>query len=192
MQQRQKQYQRLAAGSLLPENVINYKNKTNELQKQIESSTIGLSNEEQYAVNQYISSESYKINETLRNNIKLTDEQKRMRDNLDSVLNKCNNYNGNIVRVLEIKDKELLKDFLKKNKIGKIENWKEYLSFSDKESYNKNANIKIYVNSTRAKDIRKYNETESEILYQRNSKFITKNIVKQNGIYYILWEEVNE
>lgn len=192
LQQRQNQYQRLVAGSLLPENVLNYKNKANELQKQIESSKIGLSNEEQYAVNQYISSESYKINETLRNNIKLTDEQKKKRNNLDSALNKCNNYNGNIVRVLEIKDKELLKDFLKKNKIGKIENWKEYLSFSDKESYNKNANIKIYVNSTRAKDIRKYNETESEILYQRNSKFITKNIVKQNGIYYILWEEVNE
>ena len=192
LQQRQNQYQRLAAGSLLPENVLNYKNKAHELQKQIETSKIGLSNDEQYAVNQYISSESYKINETLRNNIKLTDEQKRMRDNLDSALNKCNNYNGNIVRVLEIKDKEVLKDFLKKNKRGKIENWKEYLSFSDKESYNKNANIKIYVNSTRAKDIRKYNETESEILYQRNSKFITKNIVKQNGIYYILWEEVNE
>ena len=151
-----------------------------------------LSNDEQYAINQYISSESYKINETLRNNIKLTDEQKRMRDNLDSVLNKCNNYNGNIVRVLEIKDKELLKDFLKKNKIGKIENWKEYLSFSDKESYNKNANIKIYVNSTRAKDIRKYNEIESEILYPRNSKFVTRNIVKQHGTYYILWEEIDE
>ena len=169
LQQRQKQYERLAIGSLLPENVIKYQNKANELQNQIEGSKIELSDEEQYAVNQYISSESYKINETLRNNIKLTDEQKRMRDNLDSVLNKCNNYNGNVVRVLEIKDKELLKDFLKKNKIGKIENWKEYLSFSDKEGYNKNANIKIYVNSTRAKDIRKYNETESEILYQRNS-----------------------
>lgn len=192
LQQRQKQYERLAAGSLLPENILNYKNKANELQKQIESSKIGLSNDEQHAVNQYISSESYKINEILRNNIKLTDEQRRMRDNLDRALNKCNNYNGNIVRVLEIKDKEVLKDFLKKNKRGKIENWKEYLSFSDKESYNKNANIKIYVNSTRAKDIRKYNEIESEILYQRNSKFITKNIVKQNGIYYILWEEVNE
>lgn len=192
LQQRQKQYERLAAGSLLPENILNYKNKANELQKQIESSKIRLSNDEQYAVNQYISSESYKINEILRNNIKLTDEQRRMRDNLDRALNKCNNYNGNIVRVLEIKDKEVLKDFLKKNKRGKIENWKEYLSFSDKESYNKNANIKIYVNSTRAKDIRKYNEIESEILYQRNSKFITKNIVKQNGIYYILWEEVNE
>lgn len=190
LQQRQKQYQRLAVGSLLPENVINYQNKANELQNKLESSKIELSNEEQYAIKQYISSESYKINETLRNNIKLTDKQKRMRNNLDSALNKCNNYNGNIIRVLEIEDKEVLKDFLKKNKIGKIENWKEYLSFSDKESYNKNANIKIYVNSTRAKDIRKYNETESEILYQRNSKFITKNIVKQNGIYYILWEEV--
>ena len=155
MQQRQKQYQRLAVGSLLPENVLNYQNKANELQNKLESSTIGLSNDEQYAINQYISSESYKINETLRNNIKLTDEQKRMRDNLDSVLNKCNNYNGNIVRVLEIKDKELLKDFLKKNKIGKIENWKEYLSFSDKESYNLNANIKIFKNYTRDKVIRK-------------------------------------
>lgn len=192
MQQRQKQYQRLAVGSLLSENVLNYQNKVNELQNQIESSKINLSDEEQYAINQYISSESYKINEALRNNIKLTDEQKRMMDNLDSTLNKCNNYNGNIVRVLEIKDKKLLKDFLKKNKIGKIENWKEYLSFSDKESYNKNANIKIYVNSTRAKDIRKYNETESEILYPRNSKFVTRIIVKQNGTYYILWEEIDE
>ena len=74
MQQRQKQYQRLAVGSLLPENVLNYQNKANELQNKLESSTIGLSNDEQYAINQYISSESYKINETLRNNIKLTDE----------------------------------------------------------------------------------------------------------------------
>lgn len=192
LQQRQKQCERLTIGSLLPENILKYQNKANELKFEIESSTIGLSNDEQYAVNQYISSESYKINEALRNNIKLTDEQKRMMDNLDSTLNKCNNYNGNIVRVLEIKDKKLLKDFLKKNKIGKIENWKEYLSFSDKESYNKNANIKIYVNSTRAKDIRKYNETESEILYPRNSKFVTRNIVKQNGTYYILWEEIDE
>ena len=192
LQQKQKQYERLVAGSLLPENVLNYKNKANELQKQIESSKINLSDEEQYTINQYISSESYKINEILRNNLKLDDIHKKTIKYLDSALKKCNNYNGNIVRVLEIKDKEVLKDFLKKNKRGKIENWKEYLSFSNKENYNKNANIKIYVNSTRAKDIRKYNEIESEIMYQRNSKFITKNIVKQNSIYYILWEEVNE
>lgn len=40
LQQRQKQYQRLAAGSLLLENVLNYQNNVNKLQNQIESSKI--------------------------------------------------------------------------------------------------------------------------------------------------------
>lgn len=40
LQQRQKQYQRLAVGSLLQENVLNYQNKADELQKQIENATI--------------------------------------------------------------------------------------------------------------------------------------------------------
>lgn len=40
LQQRQKQYQRLAVGSLLPENVLNYQNNVNKLQNQIESSKI--------------------------------------------------------------------------------------------------------------------------------------------------------
>ena len=40
LQQRQKQYKRLAIGSLLPENVLNYQNKAKELQNQIESSKI--------------------------------------------------------------------------------------------------------------------------------------------------------
>lgn len=40
LQQRQKQYERLALGSLLPGNVEKYQNKANELQNQIESSKI--------------------------------------------------------------------------------------------------------------------------------------------------------
>lgn len=40
LQQIQKQYERLAAGSLLPENILNYQNKANKLKKQIESSKI--------------------------------------------------------------------------------------------------------------------------------------------------------
>lgn len=38
LQQRQKQYKRLATGSLLPENIEKYQNRVNELQNQIESS----------------------------------------------------------------------------------------------------------------------------------------------------------
>lgn len=151
-----------------------------------------INDKEKYALNSYISSESYKINERLRNNKSLLKEQENIVTNLDKALDKIENYKGNIVRVLTIKDKKHLQDFINRNTVGKIEKWKEYLSFSNKEGYNKNANIRIYVKSRNAKDIREYNKEESEILYKRNSKFITKSIEKVNDVYYILWEEVNE
>lgn len=190
LQQRQKQYQRLVAGSLLPENVLNYQNKANELQKQIESSKIGLSNEEQYAVNQYISSESYKINELLRNNLKLDNIQQNIVNNLDKALDKCKNYNGNIVRVLDITDKKELKKFIHMNKLNKPIMFNEYLSFSSRNDYNKNANVIIYTASNKAKDLRNFNPDESEILYPRNSRFIVENIKKVAGKYYLLWREI--
>lgn len=190
LQQRQKQYQRLAAGSLLPENVLNYQNNVNKLQNQIESSKIGLSNDEQYAINQYISSESYKINELLRNNLKLDDIQENIVKQLDKALNKCRNYNGNIVRVLDITDKKELERFIHMNVLNKPIMFNEYLSFSSKSNYNANANVVIYTVSNKAKDLRKFNPDESEILYPRNSKFIVENIKKINGKYYLLWREI--
>lgn len=190
LQQRQNQYQRLAAGSLLPENILNYKNKANELQKQIESSKIGLSNDEQYAVNQYISSESYKINEILRNNLKLDNIQQNIVNHLDKALDKCKNYNGNIVRVLDITDKKELERFIHMNVLNKPIMFNEYLSFSSKSKYNKNANVAIYTVSNKAKDLRNFNPDESEILYPRNSRFIVENIKKVDGKYYLLWREI--
>ncbi len=190
LQQRQKQYQRLAAGSLLPENVLNYKNKANELQNQIESSKIGLSYDEQYAINQYISSESYKINELLRNNLKLDDIQENIVKQLDKALDKCRNYNGNIVRVLDITDKKELERFIHMNVLNKPIMFNEYLSFSSKSKYNENANVVIYTVSNKSKDLRNFNPDESEILYPRNSRFIVENIKKIDGKYYLLWREI--
>lgn len=190
LQQKQKQYQRLAAGSLLPENVLNYQNNVNKLQNQIESSKIGLSNDEQYAINQYISSESYKINELLRNNLKLEDIQENIVKQLDKALDKCRNYNGNIVRVLDITDKKELERFIHMNVLNKPIMFNEYLSFSSKSKYNENANVVIYTVSNKAKDLRNFNPDESEILYPRNSRFIVENIKKINGKYYLLWREI--
>lgn len=62
LQQRQKQYERLAVGSLLPENVLNYQNKANELQDIVNSNYLDITErytiekdynviEEQYFVN---------------------------------------------------------------------------------------------------------------------------------------------
>jgi hypothetical protein len=190
IQQRQKQYQRLATGSLLTENVLNYQNKVNELQNQIESSKISLTDDEQYAINQYISSESYKINEILRNNLKLNNNQKNIIKHLDKALNKCKNYNGKIVRVLDITDSKKLKEFIELNKLNKLIIFNEYLSFSNKSNYNENANVIIYIVSSKAKDLRKFNPDESEILYPRNSRFIVENIKKINDKYYLLWREI--
>lgn len=192
LQQRQKQYERLSIGSLLPENVLNHENKVNELQNKIESSKIKLSDEEQYAINQYISSESYKINEILRNNLKLDSIQENIVKHLDKALNKCKNYNGNIVRVLDITDNKKLKEFIEMNKINEPIMFNEYLSFSNKSNYNSNANVVIYTVSSKAKDLRIFNPNESEIVYPRNSRFIVENIKKIDDKYYLLWREVNE
>lgn len=190
LQQRQKQYQRLAAGSLLPENIINYQNKVNALQNQIKSSKISLTDDEQYAINQYISSESYKINELLRNNLKLDDIQENIVKQSDKALDKCRNYNGNIVRVLDITDKKELEKFIHMNKLNKPIMFNEYLSFSSRNDYNKNANVIIYTASNKAKDLRNFNPNESEILYPRNSKFVVEKTKKVDGKYYLLWREI--
>ena len=151
-----------------------------------------INNNEKYALNSYISSESYKINEALRNNTELSDEQKQIINNLDNALNKCKKYNGNVVRVLDIKDKKDLNKFIRQNQKGQEITFNEYLSFSNKSSYNEKANIIIYTVSKSGKDIRKYNPKESEILYSRNSKFFVENVIKKNDIYYILWRDINE
>ena len=190
LQRQKRQYERLALGSLLPENVLGYQNKINELQNQIDGSRIDLTDNEQYAVNQYISSESYKINEALRENKELSEKMKKIREDLDNALAKCKNYEGNVVRVLEIKDKEKLDAFIKANKINEPITFKEYLSFSDKPNYNTDANVIIYTVSNKAKDLRSFNPEESEILYQRNSSFIVENVIKKDNKYYILWREL--
>ena len=189
LQRQKRQYERLALGSLLPENVLGYQNRVNELQNQIDGSRIDLTDNEQYAVNQYISSESYKINEALRENKELSEKMKKIKDDLDNALAKCKNYEGNVVRVLEINDKEKLDAFIKANKINEPIKFKEYLSFSDKPNYNTDANVIIYTVSSKAKDLRSFNPEESEILYQRNSSFIVENVIKKDNKYYILWRE---
>jgi len=84
LQQRQKQYQRLAVGSLLPENVLNYQNKAEELQNQIESSKI---REDRLFEKLNIDIEKYTLKE---NNIQeLTSKLLKM-DNHPQIVNQTN------------------------------------------------------------------------------------------------------
>lgn len=137
-------------------------------------------------ITDWVSSDSYKINDLLRYNRKISSEWKTKIDGINSAIKKMPKYEGTLVRVLEIKD---INTFLKDYKIDNSIKYKEFLSFSTKEGYNNNANVKIYVVSKNGRDIRNFNADESEILYSINSSFIVRNIQQRDGIVYILLEE---
>lgn len=189
LQRRQKQYERLAEGSLSPENVQKYQNKANELKNQIESSRIDLTDEEQHAINQYISSESYVINETLRDGLDLTEYQKEMIKNLDKALDKFPIYKGNVSRSVML-DEESLKKFIEMHQEGQLIKYKAYTSTTLGTRYNNESNIELYIKSKSGRDIRQFNREEQEILLKRDSIFKVEKVKKIDKMYYIVMEEI--
>lgn len=189
LQRRKKQYERLATGSLFTDNIKNYKNKAQELQSRIENATI--SEDEEYALNRYISSDSYKINEKLRNKQGLTNTEKTFINNLDNVLAKMQNYKGLVRRSLQL-DKEQLEKFLSIHKIDDVVKYRAYTSTTKGDRYNELSNIELYIQSKTGKNIVKYNSDEQEILFRRNSIFKVKGIEKINNTYHILLEDISE
>lgn len=148
-----------------------------------------LTDNERHALNQYMSFESYKLNEKLRNGIPLDSLEKSMVESMDAALDKLNNYRGNVVRVLNIADEEKLKEFLQEHSAGRIVEYKEFISTSSMEGYNPDANVEIYIQSTKGKNITALNPEECEVLYKRNSKFLVDRVVSRDGKVYILMEE---
>jgi len=61
-----------------------------------------LSDDEKYALNQYISSKSYILNEKLRQGLPLTDEENNLIMNLDSALDKMPKYQGNLNSIMKM------------------------------------------------------------------------------------------
>lgn len=191
LQLRQKQYERLALGSLFPDNIMNYKNKSKELQNRIESSKIELSDDEQYAINQYIGPQSYILNEVLRDELELTEQQKTLVNNLDNALEKFPKYNGDTTRSL-ILNKESLNVFLQNHKAGNTITYKSYTSATVGDRYNDMSNVELHIKSKSGRDIRKFNKEEQEILFKRGTVFKIEAIEKIDDIYHIVMEEINE
>ncbi len=191
LKRREKQYERLLTGSLLTSNIRNYSTKVQELQNQIKDATMEeLTESEQLAVNKYISSDFYVINEKLRNNLVLDDIEKELMNDLDLALDKMKNYQGRVRRSLELDD-ETLKEFLEKHRVGNTVKYEAYTATTTGERYNQFSNVELYIDSKRGKDIRQYNEEEQEILFKRGSKFKVKQAEKIKDVYYIRLEDIN-
>lgn len=165
------------------------KKEPDELERTIKKSN-ELTKDERRALNRYISSDAYKINEKLRNDSKLTADDERLKRNLDTALEKMQNYSGNLQRSVYFSNTKSRDAFLQGYRIDDTITYKEFLSTTKGNIYNPDADIQIYIeNSRRGKDISAYNEGEQEVLYSRNSIFKIKHIVMENGITYILLEE---
>lgn len=196
-------YKRLKEGSCDNDNVKKYDKKVKQwqaklkdlknIEKNFDNDIISLTDNEQRAINRYISSDAYKINDKLRNNAKLSDDDKEFIKSLDSALSKLPKYNGNLVRAVDISDKKQQSDFVDTFVINDVRRFSEYISTSTNAEYNPDAKIQIYIqNAANGVDIRKYNTDEQEVLYQRDSVFRVVNKVEANEKTYILLEEFSD
>lgn len=153
-----------------------------------------LTDEELYALNQYVSAPSYTINDALRTKEKLSPEEETMKKNLDSALQKMPRYKGNLVRTVDFSDfedeAERIEKYVAQYEPKKIITLREYVSTSKAEGYQEEPKIVIYIrNATKGRDIGSVYAGEKEVLYERDTSFKILAKEKQKGIYYILLEE---
>lgn len=152
---------------------------------------LALTDDEQMALNRYISSDAYKINDSLRRDT-LTNSQKEFITMLDAALSKMPTYKSS---------KPLQRDYFFINDDQKA----DFLSQMDKEWFEDPAYIStskihygegneqvhvIIKNSKTGKDISEYNSNEQEVLFLRNTRFkIEDAYTNKNGILTIVWSE---
>ena len=149
-----------------------------------------LTKENKHAINSYVSSSSYFINDILRNGYKLNDEQKEIVKNLDDALNKMHPYEGDLTRSVYFYDVQSFDNFLKEYEVGKILTIKQYLSTTKGGIYNPEAQVQLKIlNSKNGINISAFNNSEDEVLYKRNSKFKVIRIYIENDVTYIELEE---
>lgn len=163
-----------------------------DIEKTEENDIIKLTDEEVGAVNRYISSESYTLNDKLRNGVELTKNEQKLVKNLSSALNKLPKYKGDLNRSVSFDNDEKLATLLEEHKVGDIVTYKEFISTTKGEEYAPEFNVQIHINnSKKGTNISMLNESESEILYNINSKFKVLNVILREGIYHIVLSEVN-
>lgn len=142
---------------------------------------IELSDKEQHALNSYLSSESYKLNDKLRRGEKLTGAEKKMVDNLDSALSKMPVYQGTLYRSVNsfgIKD---INAFIQSHVPDMEISFPSYLS-SSTGVYDESFPIQYVIQSKTGRDIRSLNQGENEVLFKRKTEFLVTR-VEGNTIY---------
>ena len=158
----------------------------------IKKDELGLTLNQKSAIMKYIGSDSYKINEALRNRTNLTQDQKEWVKLLDEALEKIPVYEGQVTRSLsfQLQGKEALEEFLKLYNIGNEIEYPAYTSATIGETYNPSGEVQLTIISKTARNITTLNKGEQEVLFERCKKFKVVARYDTSKIHYILMEEL--
>nr|DAM59395.1 MAG TPA: minor capsid protein [Caudoviricetes sp.] len=171
---------------------VKYMNYKEWKEQYIKKDELGLTLNQKSAIMKYIGSDSYKINEALRNRINLTQDQKEWVKLLDEALEKIPVYEGQVTRSLsfQLQGKEALEEFLKLYNIGNEIEYPAYTSATIGETYNPSGEVQLTIISKTARNITTLNKREQEVLFERGKKFKVVDRYDTSKIHYILMEEV--
>lgn len=158
----------------------------------IKKDELGLTLNQKSAIMRYIGSDSYKINEALRNGTNLTQHQKEWVKVLDEALEKIPVYEGQVTRSLsfQLQGKEALEEFLKLYNIGNEIEYSAYTSATIGETYNPSGEVQLTIISKTARNISTLNKGEQEILFERGKKFKVLQRIEIKGKHFIQMEEL--
>lgn len=171
---------------------VKYMNYKEWKEQYIKKDELGLTLNQKSAIMKYIGSDSYKINEALRNRTNLTQDQKEWVKLLDEALEKIPVYEGQVTRSLsfQLQGKEALEEFLKLYNIGNEIEYLAYTSATIGETYNPSGEVQLTIMSKTARNITTLNKREQEVLFERGKKFKVVDRYDTSKIHYILMEEV--
>lgn len=146
---------------------------------------------EKDGVKRYLSSASYKVNETLYNNGKLSKEQIEFIENLDSALENTPKFKGIVQRSVHFETQEHLNNILEIfNNKEQIGSWGSYVS-SSKGTYDNDMKLQFIINSKNGRDLSSLNdEGGGEILFERKTKFKLMTINRKGSKIIVELEEI--
>lgn len=150
-----------------------------------------LNDKEQAALNRYISSMAYTLNQSLRNGNASKQQQSEVED-LDSALAKMPLYEGEepLQRDYFFANNEQTEDFVRQMDNGWFQD-PAYISTSKLHYGEGEEQVHVIIkNSKSGRDISEFNNNEQEVLFPRNTKFkIEEFYVDKNGILTVVWSE---
>ncbi len=152
---------------------------------------------EETAVLNYFSSDSYKINEKLYLNMQLDKNDKDFVKNFDNALQKMPYTKGEtLTRDLTFPFSQMKEQFIERLKVGEIISNEAYWSATTSKEYQEVPDVRlVFKNARKARDMRKIEDKgENEVIYERNSRFeiLSKKTIQKYGDYDIIVVELKE